>query len=390
MSDLHHAARAGRWAVAAMFCTNGFIVGSWAPQIPLLLTRLEIRETTLGVLILLFGIGALVAMPLCGLMSHRHGSRAVLRTVAIASAFGLPLVLLAPNLLAVAPAMILFGALVGGTDVAMNTNAVAAEKKLGRAIMSSSHGFWSLGGFAGGGMGGITIAQVGYLTHGLIVAVVSLVVILVAARYLVTEDAPAPTQQEGARSLLPRHVGIYIVGLIALFAFVPEGSILDWAALYLRQELGADIATAGFAFAAFSATMAVVRFLGDGIRNRFGAVLTLRVSSLIAAVGLLIAGQAPDAYTAIAAFGFAGLGLANIVPIAFSAAGNQPGLSPAAGMSFVTTLGYSGILVAPSLIGFIGEHTGFASIFTALALFLVFICLAAGFARAADGARSSH
>lgn len=373
-----------------MFFANGYIVGSWAPQIPLLLTRLGISEGTVGLLILGFGLGALIAMPLCGFLSHRYGSRVVLSGIAIACAFGLPLVLLAPNIWLVAPAMVLFGALVGGMDVAMNTNAVAAEKKLGRAIMSSSHGFWSLGGFAGGGLGGITIAAMGYLTHGFVVACIALIVVLLAARHLVTEEAPASTQRESTGKLLPRHLGIYVVGLIALLAFVPEGAILDWAALYLRQELGADIATAGFAFAAFSATMATMRFVGDGVRNRFGAVRTLRISSVLAAVGLLVAGLAPNPYVAIAAFGFSGLGLANIVPIVFSAAGNQPGLSSAAGMSFVTTLGYSGILLAPSFIGFIGQATGFAPIFTALSLFLIVVCLTAGFASDADGARSPH
>src|SRR5690606_36140997 len=159
------------------------------------------------------------------------------------------------------------------------------------------------------------------------------------------------------------------------------------AALYLRQELGAGIAAAGFAFAAFSATMAVMRFTGDAIRNHFGAVATLRISSLVAAAGMLAGGLAPNPVLAIAAFGLAGLGIANIVPIAFSAAGNQPGMSPGAGLSVVTVMGYSGILLAPSVIGFIAGHTGFAPVFASLAGLLFIIFLLAGFAAAADHAR---
>jgi MFS family permease len=378
-------AKPGRWAVSAMFCANGFIVGSWAPQIPLLLTRLDIREATLGLLILGFGLGALVAMPGCGILIPRHGSRAVLRAFAFACTIGLLLVIVMPNVWLAAPAMVLFGAVVGGMDVAMNTNAVAVERKLGRAIMSASHGFWSLGGFAGGALGGLTIQAFGPLPHAALVTVVSFAAIALASRWLVSEDEPAP--EGGTRLSFPRNPVIYVVGLIALFGMVPEGAILDWAALYLRQERGAEIGTAGFAFAAFSATMALMRFLGDGVRNRFGAVRTLRYSSLIAALGILGGGLAPNAWLAIAAFAFAGIGLANIIPIAFSAAGNQPGLSSGAGMSVVTTLGYSGILVAPSLIGLIGETTGFAPIFITLSALLLVVCLAAGFAAAADGAR---
>ena len=76
-----------------------------------------------------------------------------------------------------------------------------------------------------------------------------------------------------------------LVGLMALFSMIPEGSVLDWSALYLQQELGASVEAAGFAFAAFSATMAIMRFSGDLVRDRLGAVLTLRVSTVVAGAG---------------------------------------------------------------------------------------------------------
>ena len=124
---------------------------------------------------------------------------------------------------------------------------------------------------------------------------------------------------------------------------IPEGAVLDWAALYLRQEMGTDLATAGFAYAGFAGAMAIMRFLGDGVRNRFGAVTTLRFSSLVAAAGMCIGGLSPWPWLAVAAFAFCGFGVANMVPITFSAGGNQPGMSSGTGMSVVTTMGYSGI-----------------------------------------------
>jgi fucose permease len=372
----------GRWAVATMFFINGFLTGSWAPQIPVFVSRLDISKFTLGVLILLFGIGALTFMPLSGYLMSKHGSRAVVRGFASVCVFGLLLVALAPNLPLAAVAMFLFGGLIGGMDVAMNANAVAVERRLSRAVMSSSHGFWSLGGFAGGGLGGVVIQNFGPVAHAAMVTAAALVLLLGAARHLIAEAKPAV--HEHHRFTLPRAATVYLVGLLALFSMIPEGAILDWSALYLQQELDAELAAAGLAFAFFSGAMSLMRFAGDGVRNRFGAVTTLRVSSLIAACGMMVAALSPWSWLAIAAFAFSGLGIANMVPIAFSAGGNQPGMASGTGMSVVTTMGYSGILLAPSAIGFAAEHVGFSPVFLALAGFLVVVCLMANLARSAD------
>ena len=169
---------------------------------------------------------------------------------------------------------------------------------------------------------------------------------------------------------------------------VPEGAVLDWAALYLSEELGADHFRAGLAFAFFSGAMAIMRFAGDSVRNRFGAVATLRWSGLIAAAGMMGGALAPTDLVAVASFAISGLGVANMVPIMFSAAGNHPGLAPGAGIAAVTMFGYTGILVAPSTIGFVAEHVGFRFTYGALAILLVIVALLAGRTRAADGLRA--
>jgi len=373
-SNAMQSAIAGRWAVATMFFINGFLTGSWAPQIPVFLARLDITKFTLGLLILVFGLGALTFMPLSGYLMSRHGSRAVVRGFASVAVFGLLLVAAAPSLPLAAVAMFLFGGLVGGMDVSMNANAVAVERRLARAVMSSSHGFWSLGG--------LVIQNFGHLAHAAAVTVIAVLLLAAAFRHLVAD--PKPVAQAHRRFSLPATPAIYLVGLMALLSMIPEGAILDWAALYLKQELGTDLATAGLAFAFFSGAMALMRFAGDAVRNRFGAVATLRASSLLAAAGMLAAGLSPWPWLVIAAFAVAGLGIANMVPIAFSAGGNQPGMAPGTGMSVVTTMGYSGILLAPSAIGFAAEHVGFSPVFVVLAGFLVVVCLMSELARTAD------
>jgi fucose permease len=383
------AAQRGRWAVAAMFFVNGFVQGSWAPQIPFMLPRHHITEFTLGLLILLIGVGAVSAMAWTGWLINHYGSRQVSVGFAIATCASFAMVVLAPTVpLAILP-LILLGATLGSMDVAMNANAVEVESRLDRAIMSSSHGFWSLGGFAGGGTGGFLIARFGISGHALTAAGIALAIALAASRFLVTEAHHHDENAEKPKYVWPRNSAIYILGFMALFSMIPEGAVLDWAALFMSKELGANVQTSGFAFAFFAGTMAIMRFLGDGVRNRFGAVRTLRCSGLIAAVGMLAGGLAPNPWLVIAAFAVSGIGIANMVPIAFSAAGNQPGLSPGAGISLVTLMGYSGILVAPSSIGFVAEHIGFRSTYVTLALFLVIVALLAGRVASADRTQSA-
>lgn len=386
------AARRGRWAVAAMFLANGFTMGAWAPQIPLLLPRHDISEFTLGLLILALGLGAVGAMLFAGRLIARFGSQKVLRAFALSIVPVLPAVVFSPSLWLLTPAMMLLGAMIGCMDVAMNASAVEVERKLGRAIMSSSHGFWSLGGFFGGALGGWIIAHWGAEGQALWAATVA-AILVIAAMPSVLPDTPAPRAQGDApvkTALIPRDPAIWLLGVLALFSMVPEGAVLDWAALYLQQELGSDVARSGLAFAFFSGTMAIMRFAGDSVRNRFGAVRTLRWSGLIAAAGMLGGALAPTDLIAVACFAFSGLGVANMVPIMFSAAGNHPGLAPGAGIAAVTMFGYSGILVAPSTIGFVAEYVGFRWTYGALALLLIFVALMAGRARSADDLRSHH
>ena len=371
-SEIQPSLRFDGRAVAVMFLVNGFIIGSWAPHIPGFVNQLGINEFTLGLLILGYGLSATCVMTFAGQLISRKGSGFVLRLFVVPLIFMLPMAILVPEIWMAAIVLILFGGVIGGMDVAMNANVVAVEKDHGRAMMSTSHGFWSLGGFAGGSLGGIGIKTFGALEHALLVAVI--VGIAVALVFAHVNEGMAPSEKtERRRHAWPRQPGIYILAAMALVCMCAEGAVLNWSALYLGNELLADTATVGFAFAGFSGAMAVTRFLGDKIRDRFGAVTIFRFSCLLAATGMFIAGISTWPAMAISAFVLAGIGAANLVPILFSAAGRQPGEGTGVNMSVVTTIGHMGVLLAPSVIGVVAARVGLAPIYIAIALMLVAI-----------------
>ena len=379
-----------RLAVAGAFLANGFVLGNWTPQIPLFQQRLGLSEAQLGLMILAFGIGAVLAMPLLGAATARFGSRMPTLAMHAILALSLPVLVLAPSVAVGAVAILLFGAAMGGMDVAMNANAVSVERRGSRAIMSSCHGFWSVGGFIGASTGGFLIVALGSVGHFLLVAAILLVALVPIGRVMLEDreasGPAAPTAEAGEAGPAPSAARLAVLGIgfCALFGMVPEGATIDWSAIYLRSELGADVAVSGFAFAAFSAVMALFRFLGDGIRDRLGAVRTLRLSALAGIGALLVVGLAPNLAVAILGFALLGIGLSNIAPIAFSAAGNVPGLKPGVGISMATTIGYSGILIAPSAIGYLAEHFGFQAVFLGLSICLLAILALSPLARGAD------
>lgn len=378
--------RKGRVAVASLFLVNGAIMGAWAPQIPQILPRHGIQEAVMGLLLLGLGLGAVSAMLFAGRLIHRFGSVVVVLSFATALVVVFPLVALAPDLLTLALAMFALGAMAGCMDVAMNANAVEVERALGRAIMSSSHGFWSLGGFVGAALGGWLIAAAGAVTQAVLVSTALAAIIAAAAPFLFRAPrAPATDGAEVHRpAILPRAPQVWLLGLTALLCMTPEGAIMDWSALYLVDDLGVGTSAAGLGFALYSGAMATMRFAGDAVRNRFGAVRTLRISALVAAGALVAASLAPTAGLAMLAFAVAGLGIANTVPILFSAAGNLQGMSPGAGLATVTMVGYAGILVAPSTIGFVAEHAGFRITWAGMAVCLIVVASLARLARDAD------
>lgn len=388
LDDRQKVIRARR-AVAALFMANGAAMGAWAPQIPLLLPRHLITESTLGLLILVLGAGAVSAMLFTGRLIATYGIRPVLSVFSLSLIPTLPLIVFAQDLWQLALAMAIFGAVAGSMDVAMNAQAVEVERRLRRAIMSSSHGFWSLGGFVGGTAGSYLIAMIGAEGQSLIAAAAIALLVGGALPFLLPATgipASGPAKAQERTRLFPRDFHLWLLGFLTLFAMVPEGAVLDWAAIYLGQEFQADIFVSGLGFAFFAGTMAVMRFLGDGVRNRFGAVRTLRISGCLGAAGMMGGALAPDDWVAIASFAVAGLGIANMVPVLLSAAGNHPRLPSAVAISVVTMVGYCGILVAPSSIGFLAEHLGFRPTYAGLSCLLLVVVLMA--ARAADADRA--
>src|SRR5262249_43835717 len=241
----------------------------------------------------------------------------------------------------------LLGASNGLLDVSMNAQAAALERRLGRTIMSSLHGLFSVGGVAG------ALVAAGAMAAGLSDAhhvVGAALVALVLAAFALPRLVPSSPDATIGRSPLARPSRALLgLGALAFLGLLAEGAMADWSAVYLRDTLGASSALAAVGFAAFSFAMATGRFAGDGVIDRLGPRSALRVSGAVAAGGLAAALVIGRPAAGIVGCGLVGLGIANIVPIVFSAAARVSGVEPGRALAAVATTGYLGFLCGPPL-----------------------------------------
>ena len=350
-------------AARAFFFIGGFGTATWAPLVPLLRERLMVGDDVLGMLLLCIGVGSLLTMPLSGALAMRLGCRRVVMTASILFAAILLLVSCVDALSLAVPIVLIFGAVMGCIDVVVNIVAVLVEKGIGRRIMSGMHAFWSLGGFARAGLYGVWVGQLGLTPFPSTANAAWLILLLTAVfgRHLIPYGGGG-----GALLALPRGI-IVFVGMTAFIAFLSEGAVMDWGGVYLTTVRSRDLALAGTGYSVFSAAMLMMRFLGDRVVQRIGALPVAVGGALLAFGGILLVMLAPADVLLYVGFFAIGIGSANIVPVFFSLMGRQNVMPVSAAVSAVSTMGYLGILAGPAAIGFVSSLTTLQTAFAMLA-----------------------
>ncbi|MEI6028157.1 MAG: MFS transporter [Betaproteobacteria bacterium] len=364
-----------RGATRLQFLVLGVLMGAWGAHIPAIKAHHDLSDGSLSAVLLAAALGAVSSLFTAGRVVARLGARrtaagaAVLGGCLLGSVLafqGLPLLLLQ---------VLVLGACMSLFDVALNTEGTMLERLGGRPVMSQLHGMFSVGGMLGAGavaaLLGVGIAPAVQLWGlGLGVGLVA----LVAARGMLPgqghDQGHEPGQErelrqdhaqgEGQPGVLrpaqqahfawPRGP-LLVIGLLILAGMTAEGAMYDWCVLYLQQELGQPQSQAALGYAVFSASMALSRFGGDALRSRFEEATLLRWGATLAAAAMAVVLLSAHPVVAWVGFAVVGAGLAPVAPILFSAATRVPGVSPAAAIASVTSVGYSGFMLGPPLIG---------------------------------------
>lgn len=361
--------RSARAATALTFAFNGFLIAAWVPHIPEVKHHLGLSDASLGLALLGPAIGSVIAMPLVSRATIRWGSGPVTAVMTFVSFVVIASPGLATNLPELFLALMAWGMVTGGLDVAMNAQAVQIETSYGRPIMSSFHAFWSVGtvlgtviGSIGAGLGVSLVRQQAALA--VVLAVISACIVgNFAADHRVDEYA------EGRKTFELRLVLLGLAGVCALLA---EGSAGDWSPVYLRDDLHVSPGHAGFAFGAFTIMMTVGRLIGDKLVLRLGRGRSITVLAAIGSVGMAAGLLNNTVIGSSLGFACLGFGLSVLVPVFFSTAADGPG---AAGpkIAVVASFSYLGFLLGPASLGPLASAT---SVHVALWVLPTFAALA--------------
>lgn len=340
-----------RLALPGLFAWFGVLMGSWVGRIPALRDGMQVSHAQLSFVLLMGGLGAVLSFPLSSQLMARFGGRRTMRISGMVLLVVLLAIAAAPNMPLMMAAVLMLGLFASTYDVGMNAVAARHEASSGRSRMSMLHACACAGGLAGVTLGsGMAALQVTPLLHFALLAA-PFALLLAAGTRLLPEDGGERIAKKAF--VLPRG-GMAMLGALGLIASIAEGSIADWAGIYMKDHFGASDGMAPLSLTAFSTMMLMSRLAGDGLKARYGARVLVGGGALLAAAGMACAVFASGPTMALAGFAIAGTGLALVFPFVFSAAGREGTVA----LAGVATMAYSGSLMGPPLLGAIAHGLG--------------------------------
>lgn len=248
----------------------------------------------------------------------------------------------------------------------MNAQASNLELSHGRSMMSGFHAFFSLGIL----LGALCTSAAVELGISLTVNFIGVPLVLwpltwFFSHYLI--DDPTDAQSAIQRSIFFRWPAvIFLLVFIAMTSSLLEGAVDSWAALYMQDIVAVSGFKVGLGAIVFNVFMVAGRLLGDRIRDVLGVQRFLLAQILLTLVACYILFGYAELWSSIVGFALAGLGVSNLVPVAYSQAGKSTEIETPVAVAIISIFSYGAFMVAPGLEGMIADRFGLPAIFLPL------------------------
>lgn len=360
------------WAARIGFFTGGFTVASWAPLIPFVQSELALKPHILGMLLLGLGVGSFVGMPLAGKLTQKIGARNAIAASGLLSCLLLVFLAMIPGFYFECIALLAYGVTLGCLEVSVNIYGTYLENRHKGRLMSGLHAAYSIGEVASAAaltalfvLGISPLGAVGTLM--LILAIV----LIATLRQIENHKIETPKKEKAQSGRIKLNGPIGILAVICGVIFLTEGAMLDWSAIYLRDNAGVPQEASAFGYTLFVIAMALSRLIGDSLTTKIGAKNMLVAGSTLILLSLLALVLIPTPIVAFAALFIMGLGMANLAPVLISATSRTSTMDSVKAITAVTTVGYGGLLAGPALIGAISSAISLQGAFLFICLLLV-------------------
>ena len=367
--DEHHkpSLKATRLGLCLFFFSYGLCFASWASRIPDIKNLLQLSDGGLGSILLMLPAGQLLAMPFSGRLVAKYGSDKTIMAGIFLYALSLINIGLTVYPWQLFISLFVFGVFGNIANISANTQAIGVEKMIGKPIMISFHGLWSIAGFTGAMIGIFMMNNhISLLGHFCTIAVMVTCLILIGRPYLVKGRSEL---KQSKKSFFARpDAELLKLGVIGFCSMASEGAMFDWSGVYFQKVVNAPAGLIVLGYAAFMSTMAGGRFIGDWLIKQIGRKKLLQLSGFFIAGGLLIAIALPTIVFATAGFLIVGFGVSSVVPTVYSAAGKAQNISPSMALAAVSSISFLGFLLGPPLIGYISQVSNLRYSFAAIAL----------------------
>lgn len=348
-----------RARIAAVFFLHALPQGALFTRIADLQLALGLSKSELGLALLGQPAGAIVMFLVASRIVEHIGTRLAMMGTIGGMALLLFVIGFMPGLWWLFAALAAFGAVFALSNIAINVEADRVEAALGRRVMNSCHGTWSVGllcsSLVGAAVRGVNLAPV---EHFALVGVPTAIGIVLVC--LPFTEAPARLHAAAGparRIAVPTVMIVLLLGYSVASSFA-EGGLRNWSVIFMRDNFSAPDWVDTLTLPAFMAAQAVGRLLADHAVGRFGPVRFAQALVVTAILGLVLIVFSPSLIVALLGFALLGAGVCASFPLSTSAAARLTDRPSSENVAALTMSQQVLLLGAPALLGWVADGFG--------------------------------
>ncbi|PWN38479.1 MFS general substrate transporter [Meira miltonrushii] len=318
---------------ASLFTFFGIMWGHFSSQIPVTKENLGISDRHFGLLLLFDDLGAFIGQAIATRLPALLRSTLLTPLIGscVVTAVGLSNLSRTPKQFGAST--LASGILASFFDIAINIQIVTLGAITGRADAPFFHGLFSGGQLIGSGLGTLLtrlavpfdLRVIGMMSTLAVIYLLHFPIVRVTGQIRIDEDENTAsdetshnTNDNQSTHRQTIRTQIIILAAVGFFSSICEGSLSEWAGIYLRQNLGTSFAVANSAAFAYSLGMTLARFVGTWAARRIGLKAVMLWGSLIAGVAMFVGLALNDQNAFLISLVFAAIGLANITPLSMA------------------------------------------------------------------------